>query len=101
MMRWLPSELCELLVFEKVGTDMQMCRAYIESIAAIDKNLHTEVVADIVVSALEKLQSSGPSAVPWQQAELAMHLVYTFGELNKSESSEELADVRQYSSCLL
>jgi exportin-T len=36
---------------------------------------------------LETLQSQGPSAVPWQQAELAMHLVYSFGELNKSELS--------------
>lgn len=62
-----------------------MCRSYIESIAFIDKNLHTEVVANIVVTTLETLQARGTSAVPWQQAELTMHLVYTFGELNKSE----------------
>lgn len=62
-----------------------MCRSYIESIASIDKCLHTEVVTAIVISTLEALRASGPSAVPWQQGELAMHLVYTFGELNKSE----------------
>ncbi len=63
-----------------------MCRAYIESIASIDKSLHTEVVAGIVVFTLEALQSRGQQAVSWQQAELAVHLVYTYGELNKSRS---------------
>lgn len=38
-----------------------------------------------MVKTLESLQAGGPSAVPWQQAELAMHLVYSFGELTKSE----------------
>ena len=79
-----------------------MCRSYIESIASIDKSLHTEVVAGIVISTLERLQSRGPSAVPWQQAELAVHLVYTFGELNKSELfTRSCADNRQHSSCFL
>ena len=68
----------------------QTCRSFIESIAAIDKNLHTEVVAGIVVSTLDSLRTGGASAVPWQQAELAMHLVYSFGEMNKSELLVEL-----------
>ena len=66
--------------------DPQLCSVHIESIAALDKSLHTDVVANIVASTLNSLQSGGPSVVSWQQAELAMHLVYTFGELNKSES---------------
>ncbi|WWD20310.1 exportin-T [Kwoniella shandongensis] len=61
------------------------CRSFIESIAQIEKGLHTEVVARIVVATLDAYQSGGPSAVSWQQAELAMHLVYTFGELAKSD----------------
>ncbi|WVQ66052.1 uncharacterized protein L199_004230 [Kwoniella botswanensis] len=61
------------------------CRAYIESIAQIEKGLHTEVVARIVVATLDAFQAGGPSAVPWQQAELALHLIYTFGELSKSD----------------
>lgn len=63
----------------------QACRSFIESISQLDRNLHTEVVARIVVSTLEALQSGGPSAVSWQQAELALHLVYTFGEMTKSK----------------
>jgi exportin-T len=42
-------------------------------------------VANIVGSTLNTLQRSGPSAVPWQQTELALHLVYTFGEMAKSK----------------
>ncbi|WVR08059.1 hypothetical protein IAU60_005105 [Kwoniella sp. DSM 27419] len=60
------------------------CRAFIESIAQIDKGTHTEVVARIVVATLDAFQSGGSQAVPWQQAELALHLVYTFGELSKT-----------------
>lgn len=63
--------------------DDWMCRAIIESISQIERTLHTEVVARIVVSTLEAIK--GGQQVPWQQAELAVHLVYTFGELNKSE----------------
>lgn len=70
--------------------NFQLCSVHIESIAALDKSLHTDVVANIVASTLNNLQAGGPSAVPWQQAELAMHLVYTFGELNRSESTRAL-----------
>lgn len=65
---------------------MQSCRSFIESIAQIDKSLHTEVVARIVIATLDAYASGGAAAVPWQQAELAMHLVYTFGEVSKSTS---------------
>nr|XP_019009359.1 exportin-T [Kwoniella pini CBS 10737]OCF48140.1 exportin-T [Kwoniella pini CBS 10737] len=61
------------------------CRSYIESIAQIDKSLHTEVVARIVLATLDAYQAGGEAAVPWQQAELALHLIYTFGELSKSD----------------
>ena len=70
------------------GADSQMCRTYIESIAQIDRNLHKEVVARIVVDTLQAVQAG--SSVSWQQAELALHLVYTFGELAKSESDHAL-----------
>jgi exportin-T len=65
--------------------DGQACRSSIEHISNIDKSLHTEVVANIVGSTLNTLQNNGPSAVPWQQTELALHLVYTFGEMSKSK----------------
>ena len=86
-----------------VSTDqLQMSRSYIESIAAIDKNLHVEIVVGIVTSTLEALRARGPSGMPWQQVELAVHLVYTFGELNKSKSFvNDSAKHRQYSSCFL
>lgn len=65
--------------------EIQACRAHIEHIATIDKSLHTEVVANIVGSTLNTLRQSGASAVPWQQTELALHLVYTFGEMARSK----------------
>ncbi|ORX37714.1 tRNA binding protein [Kockovaella imperatae] len=60
------------------------CRSFIESVAQIDKDLHTDIVARIVLSTFDALARS--ETVPWQQAELALHLVYTFGELNKANS---------------
>nr|XP_019043552.1 exportin-T [Kwoniella bestiolae CBS 10118]OCF22482.1 exportin-T [Kwoniella bestiolae CBS 10118] len=69
------------------------CRAYIESIAQIEKGLHTEVVARIVVATLDAYQAGGASAVPWQQAELALHLIYTFGELSKSNTRAGFYDL--------
>ena len=62
------------------------CRSIIESVALVDKDLHTDVVARIVGSTLDSLQSGGVQAVPWQQAELALHLVYTFGEMYKNNT---------------
>ncbi|WVQ79178.1 exportin-T [Cryptococcus sp. DSM 104549] len=69
------------------------CRSFIESISLIDKNLHTEVVANIVVSTLDAFQSGGAAAVPWQQAELAMHLVFTFGEVTKNSTRAAFFDL--------
>jgi exportin-T len=88
---WPCSRTCELYVrsiacLSEYPANQQACRSSIEHISNIDKSLHTEVVANIVGSTLNTLQTSGPSAVPWQQAELALHLVYTFGEMAKSES---------------
>ncbi|OCF35216.1 exportin-T [Kwoniella heveanensis BCC8398] len=73
------------------------CRSYIESIAQIDKGLHTEVVARITVATLDAYQAGGSAAVPWQQAELALHLVYTFGELSKSDgrTTPTMEDISQ------
>ncbi|RXK35182.1 hypothetical protein M231_07553 [Tremella mesenterica] len=60
-----------------------MCRSFIESIAAIDRTMHTEVVANIAVTTLESIRTNGTSSAKWQDAELALHLVYTFGEMTK------------------
>ncbi|KAL1411126.1 pre-tRNA nuclear export protein [Vanrija albida] len=71
----------------------QSFRSVVDNIAAIDKTLHTEVVANVVVSTLERLSSQGPSGVTWQQAELAAYLVYTFGEISKSNSRAAFYDL--------
>lgn len=77
-----------------------MCRSIIESISQIEKSLHTEVVARIVVSTLEAVKAG--QTVPWQQAELAVHLVYTFGELSKSELGfATWLTYRQHPRCVL
>jgi exportin-T len=61
-------------------------RSTMDNIAAIEKSLHTEVVANIVVNTLERLRSQGIGAVSWQEAELAAYLVHTFGEISKSNT---------------
>ncbi|BEJ16561.1 hypothetical protein CspHIS471_0511660 [Cutaneotrichosporon sp. HIS471] len=61
-------------------------RSVIDHIASIDKTLHAEVVASIVINTLERLANQGPSAVTWQQAELAAFLIFTFGEIAKTNS---------------
>lgn len=61
-------------------------RSTMDNIAAIEKSLHTEVVANIVVGTLERLSARGPGAVSWQEAELAAYLVHTFGEISKSNT---------------
>ncbi|TXT13691.1 hypothetical protein VHUM_01058 [Vanrija humicola] len=71
----------------------QSFRSVIDNIAAIDKTLHTEVVASVVVNTLERLSSQGASGVTWQQAELAAYLVYTFGEISKSNSRAAFYDL--------
>jgi exportin-T len=45
-------------------------------------------VANIAASTLNALQAQGPSATPWQQVELALHLVYTFAEVIKSKHAD-------------
>ncbi|KAI9638936.1 armadillo-type protein [Dioszegia hungarica] len=65
-----------------------MCRTYIESIAQIDRVMHQEIVARIVIETLNNVQSA-----TWQQAELALHLVYTFGELAKNNTRAAFFDL--------
>ncbi|ODO00845.1 exportin-T [Cryptococcus wingfieldii CBS 7118] len=69
------------------------CRSFIESIAQIDKSLHTEVVARIVASTLDAYTTGGAGVVAWQQAELALHLVYTFGEVSKNATRAAFFDL--------
>lgn len=61
-------------------------RSTMDNIASIDKSLHTEVVANIVVGTLERLSTSGVGSISWQEAELAAYLVHTFGEISKSNT---------------
>ncbi len=72
----------EVNIFLLLRTNL---RGFIDQIAQIDKELYVEVIAAIVLSTLETLGSRGPGAVSWQQAELAVHLVYIFGEILRSE----------------
>ncbi|KAL7425109.1 pre-tRNA nuclear export protein [Cryptotrichosporon argae] len=82
----LPDDVTENDEVATFYTMRQSFRSMVENISAIDKNLHTEVVANIIVNLLEALRSQGPSALSWQQAELAAHLVYTFGEISKANT---------------
>lgn len=71
--------------------DAQACKSFIESISAVDRSLHTEVVANIAAQTLNTLQAQGPSGIAWQQVELALHLVYTFAEVLKSKWPQSLS----------
>lgn len=68
-------------------------RSTMDNIAAIDKSLHTEVVANIVVNTLQTLSAQGVGAVTWQEAELAAYLVHTFGEISKSNTRAAFWDL--------
>ncbi|KAH8916215.1 hypothetical protein BT69DRAFT_1314090 [Atractiella rhizophila] len=53
-----------------------------DGIAAIDDNLFGNTVYAFVLSVLETLQST-PSTVTWQLAELAIYVLYIYGEASK------------------
>lgn len=60
-----------------------------DSILTIDEQLVTEAVRSIALSTLsayETARASGTS-IPWQDAELAVYLVYLYGELRPKGTS--------------
>lgn len=53
-----------------------------DSILMIDQDLVTEAVRAMSLNTLSAYRNGAP--VKWNEAELAIYLVYIFGEINKS-----------------
>jgi len=58
-------------------------RTFIDSVLVIDPSLVTNAVQTLAMNTLNAYQNGG--AVKWNDAELAVYLVYIFGEINKCE----------------
>jgi hypothetical protein len=56
-----------------------------DSVLMIDQDLVTNAVHMLALSILSAYQRGAP--IPWNEAELAIYLVYIFGEIGKSKSS--------------
>lgn len=84
-MRWNkdddPNDMDEddITAFELLRKDL---RSFMDSISTIDPDLVTQAVRTLVLNTLSRYRN-GPS-VEWHDAELAVFLVYIFGEVSKS-----------------
>lgn len=74
-----------------LGPATQRIRSEIDQIAQIDSELTKSRIVAFVTETFNQIQSRGPSAVSWQQAELAVHLTYIFGELQRTCESMRVA----------
>jgi exportin-T len=55
----------------------------VDAVTVIDQNLVTGAVHTLAMNTLTAYRNSVP--LKWNDAELAVYLVYSFGEINKSE----------------
>lgn len=61
---------------------MQELRTFMDSTFVIDQSLVMDALRTLVINTLTAYGSGAP--VKWNDAELAVYLVYSFGEINKS-----------------
>ena len=74
--------------FERYGfTDSgpKDLRTFMDSVLVVDPSLVTGAVQTLAMNTLNAYQNG--AAVKWKDAELAVYLVYIFGEINKCEST--------------
>jgi exportin-T len=71
----------------------QELRTFVDAVTVIDQDLVTEAVHTIAMNTLTAYRNASP--LKWNVAELAVYLVYSFGEINKSKC------ILQYFTCLL
>jgi len=87
-MRWdadaVPDELDEdeIQMFETLRKDL---RGFVDAILAMDKDLVASAVQQLSLNTLKVIESG--VEVPWQDAELAVFLVFIYGELTRCKSS--------------
>jgi len=87
-MRWdadaVPDELDEdeIQMFETLRKDL---RGFVDAILGMDKDLVASAVQQLSLNTLKVIESG--VEVPWQDAELAVFLVFIYGELTRCKSS--------------
>jgi exportin-T len=61
----------------------QDLRTFMDAVTVIDQNLVTGAVHALAMNTMTEYRNS--AQVKWNDAELALYLVYSFGEMNKSQ----------------
>ena len=67
------------------STQLQDLRTFMDAAFVIEPGLVSEALSNLALSTLNACQSG--VQVKWHDAELAVYIVYIFGEINKSERS--------------
>ncbi|KAJ3187978.1 pre-tRNA nuclear export protein [Gaertneriomyces sp. JEL0708] len=62
----------------------QNLKKHIDSIAILDLDLFVGTISSTVCATFDRI-ASNPGSVSWSEAELALHLIYLFGECAKSQ----------------
>jgi exportin-T len=71
------------LIITANDVPMKDLRTFMDSILMIDQDLVTSAVRTLALNTLAAYRNG--AAIKWHDAELAIYLVYIFGEINKSE----------------
>ncbi len=67
----------------------QDLRTFADSVMAIDESLVNGYVQNLALDTLQQFQSG--ISISWQDAELAVYLIFLYGELQKANKGESLA----------
>lgn len=76
----------------------QQLKTAMEAIANVDPDLFIGSISGLIISTLQTFQAQGPSGVTWQQAELAMFLLYSWSEFSATKGGSHLLYVPRSSS---
>jgi exportin-T len=71
------------LLLQTMTISMKDLRTFIDAILMVDQDLVTSAVRTLALNTLSAYRNG--AAIKWHDAELAVYLVYIFGEINKSE----------------
>ena len=79
-------KVCDLIcnVLQPLSCVVQELRTFMDSTLIIDPGLVTESVRSLALTTLTAYQNG--VSLKWNDAELAVYLVYVFGEINKCKS---------------
>ncbi|EEB86824.1 hypothetical protein MPER_16077, partial [Moniliophthora perniciosa FA553] len=72
--------------FEKIRKEL---RNFMDAVLVVDQDLVTDAVRSLALSTIEAYKNG--VEVKWNEAELGIHMVYIFGEINKSGGKSRAA----------